>query len=133
MNKIYLERFVYSFIRKSRRERILYELTKPERRYDGISRFCHQAKELLDPSKIVMEGDGMDHGSKLESFVRKNSESCLVLSPDPVLDEQILSLEDALNLAISCTDAVLILGSTFVFVFTEAEKGGRERYLLSES
>ncbi len=41
------QHFVQSFIRKARRERLLYELTTPEKRYDGVNRFCHQAKELL--------------------------------------------------------------------------------------
>ena len=52
--------FVQTFIRKDRRERLLYELTTPGKRYDGISRFCHQAKGLLDPAKIIMEGEDLD-------------------------------------------------------------------------
>lgn len=53
-------RFVQSFIRKNRRERVLFELTTPEKRYDGVSRFCHQAEELLDPTKIAMQGEDLD-------------------------------------------------------------------------
>ena len=30
--------FVQAFIRKDRRDRLLYELTTPEKRYDGVSR-----------------------------------------------------------------------------------------------
>ena len=54
------ERFVKAFIRKSHRERLLYELTTPKKRYAGVSRFCHHAKDLLDPSKILMEGEDLE-------------------------------------------------------------------------
>ena len=47
------QRFVRLFIQKSRKDRLLYELTTPEKRYDGISRFCHQTKELLAASKVL--------------------------------------------------------------------------------
>lgn len=33
--------FVQTFIRRNRRERLLYELTTPKKRMDGVSRFCH--------------------------------------------------------------------------------------------
>ena len=42
------ERFVRSFVVKERQERLLYELTRPKKRYDGLSRFCHTAEQLLD-------------------------------------------------------------------------------------
>ena len=48
--------FVSTFIRKDRRERLLLQLTSPSRRYEGISRFCHQAADLIDPSRILLEG-----------------------------------------------------------------------------
>ncbi|MCR4963504.1 MAG: hypothetical protein K6B40_06480 [Firmicutes bacterium] len=124
--------FVQAFIRKSRRERLLYELTAPKKRYDGISRFCHQAKELLDPAKIIMEGEDMDRRPEFARFVRQHEEVCLLLSPDSFLDGQYLPLAEAVNRAILCPDAVLILGGAFAVVFGEPMKGGRGKFLLSE-
>ena len=124
--------FVQTFIRKNRRERLLYELTTPEKRYDGVSRFCHQARELLDPAKIVMEGEDLNRRSEFERFVRQHNELCFVLSPEFWLDEQFLPLADAVAQAAVSLDAVLILGSTFAVVFGEPMKGGRGKYLLSE-
>lgn len=49
------------------------------------------------------------------------------------MDEQFLPLETAVRMAAMSTDSVLILGSGFAVVFGEAEKGGREKYLLCES
>ncbi len=132
MNYTAEKHFVQKFIIKSRRERLFYELTTPEKRYDGVSRFCHQAKELLAPSLIIMEGDDMDRSPKFACFVRQHNEICCVLSPDYSMDGRLMSLEDAVSKAIICPDAVLILGSTFAVVFGEPMKGGRGKYLLSE-
>ncbi len=125
--------FVQKFIRRSRRERLFFELTTPERRYDGVSRFCHQSKELLDPSKIIMEGDDIDRSPEFVCFMRQHDEICCVLSPDYSLDERFVPLKEAVSKAIICPDAVLILGSTFAIVFSEPMKGGRSKFLLSEN
>ncbi len=125
-------RFVQTFIRKSRRERLLYELTTPGKRYDGVSRSSHPAKELLDPSRIVMEGEDINRRPEFERFVRQHDEICFVLSPDPLLNEQFLPLKDAAEQAVLCPDAVVIMGSSFAVVFGEPMKGGRGKFLLSE-
>ena len=124
--------FVQSFIRKNRRERLLYELTTPEKRYDGVSRFCHQSREFLDPAKILMEGEDLERKPSFERFVLQHDELCFVLSPDFWLDEQFLPLKDAVGQATVCPDAVLSLVSTFAVVFGEPMKGGRGKFLLSE-
>ena len=125
-------RFVQSFIRKNRRERVLFELTTREKRYDGVSRFCHQAEELLDPTKIAMQGEDLDRRPEFDQFIREYTETVFVLSPDSYMDEQFLPLKDAVQKTVMCPDAVLILGSTFAIVFGEPMKGGRGKYLLSE-
>lgn len=122
--------FVKTYIRKNRQERILYELTTPGKRCDGLSRFCHQAGELINPARIGMEGEDLDHRAEFTAFVRKNNEICRMLSPDPSLDQKRLLLEEAVSEAAMGTDAALIIGNGFALVFTEAEKGGRNKYLL---
>ena len=131
MNPV-IEHFVKTFIRKSRRERLLFELTNKENIYAGVSRFCHQAGELLEPSRIILEGKDMDRRPEFLRFVQQHDEVCLLLSPDPSLHGLSLALDDAVQQAESCPDAVLILGSTFTVVYTEPVKGGRDTYLLSE-
>ncbi len=127
------QRFVRLFIQKNRRDRLLHELTTSDKRYDGISRFCHQAKDLLDPAKIVMEGEDLERRPEFECFVRQHDELCYVLSLELAPNGAFLFLRDAINQAIFCFDAVLIIGTTFSIVFGEVEKGGRGKYLLSES
>ena len=125
-------RFVESFIVKNRRERLLYQLTTPEKRYEGVSRFCHRAKDLLDPKKIIMEGEDLERRPEFESFLAAHDELCLVLSPDFYVDEQFLPLKEAVKQALLSFDAVLIMGDGFAVVFGEVMKGGRGKYLLSE-
>ena len=124
--------FVQAFIRKNRRDRLLYELMTPEKRYEGVSRFCHQAKDFLEPSKIIMEGEDINRRPEFEQFVRQHDEICFVLSPDFYMDEQFLPFRDAVDQAIICLDAILIIGSSFAVVFGEPMKGGRGKFLLSE-
>ena len=132
MDYSFEQHFVQAFIRKNRRERLLHELTTPEKRYDGISRFCHQAEDLLDPSGIIMEGEDLDRRPEFERFVQQHDEMCCVLSPAFSAEGQLLPLREAVREAVYSPDAVLILGSTFAVVFGEPMKGGRGKYLLSE-
>ncbi len=131
MNEDYEKHFVRSFVRKNRRERLLYELSKPEKRYDGISRFCHHAGELLDFERTVMSGEDLDRRPEFIRFVNEHDELCMVLSPDPGMDRRTLPAGDAVAQAVMCLDAAVIIGSTFAIVFGEPVKGGRDKYLLS--
>ncbi len=80
-----------------------------------------------------MEGEDLDHRAEFTAFVRKNNEICRMLSPDPSLDQKRLLLEEAVSEAAMGTDAALIIGNGFALVFTEAEKGGRNKYLLYDA
>ena len=125
-------RFVQSFIRKERRERLLYELTNRGKRYDGLSRFCHNAGDLLDPKRIVMEGEDLERRAEFSHFAEEHKGQCLVLSPDIYLYGEHMDLKTAVEEALQNPDAVLILGQGFALVFGEVMKGGRGKYLLSE-
>ena len=127
------ERFVRSFIKKSRRERLLHELTSPKKRYSGISRFCHNSGDLLDPRKIHMEGEGLDRSAEFLNFVRDHKESCFLMSPDSFVDGQWMPFAQAVEQAVLYPDAVIIIGSSYAVVFGEPVKGGRGKYLLIDS
>lgn len=124
------EYFVNHFVKKNRRERLLFELSRPDKRYRGLSRFCHQAKELLDPERILMKGDNLECRDDFQRFMEKYDELCFVMSPDPYIDKVYLSLKEAVIQALSGTDAVIIIGNGFALVISEAMKR-REKYLLS--
>lgn len=123
--------FVGLFVRKGRRERLLYELTNPRKRYDGLSRFCHNAAELLDAKKIALSGEDLERQTAFRGFVEGHDELCRILSPDFSLDGRKAKLSTALSLASACFDAVIILGGSFAVVYGEVMKGGRGKYLLT--
>ena len=126
------ERFVDLFIRKARRERLLHELSTPAKRRDGLGRFCHNAGELLDPAGILLEGEDLERTPAFASFAGSHEGPCLVLSPDLMPYGKTMPLNEAVALAVSCFDAVLILGDSFAVVFGEVSRGGRGKYLLAE-
>ena len=127
------KRFVESFVRKDRRERLLFELSTQAKRYSGVSRFCHQSGELIDKSKVRMQGENLEFRPEFRSFVKEHDEQCYVMSPDYSLDCGYLPLNDAVEAVAIGTEAAVIVGSSFAVVFGEAEKGGREKYLLDMS
>ena len=124
--------FVQTYIKKNRRDRLFFELSAEKRRYDGLSRFCHQAGELLDPVKIIAAGDDLERRPEFLRFVKQHDETCYVISPDHEMDGRTLETKDAVSLAAAFYDAVVIIGSTFAIVFGEPVKGGRDKFLLSE-
>lgn len=124
--------FVNTYIRKDRRERLLYELSTPKKRYEGISRFCHCSKELIDPSKIAMEGDGIDRDRGFTDFLARHNEICLVLSPENCDEDLFLPLKESMDIASLGLDAMVIIGSCFAVVFGEPSKNGRDKFLLTE-
>lgn len=122
--------FIAQFITKSRQDRLLYELSTPKKRNEGIERFCHQADDFLESKKIRIKDSNLEHLPAFLKFVQEHNEPVYVLSPDPLLNEQVLSLTIAVNAAAANSDAVILLGDTFTIVFAEAQKSGRDKYLL---
>lgn len=127
------ERFIKNFIKKRYRERLLFELTTPKKRYAGLDRFCHQASELIDPVKIYLEGDDLERRQEFREFCKKHQGLCSVLSPEFYWEETEVSLDEAVKMATMSLDAFLVLGDGFAIVFGEPVKGGREKYLVVEN
>ena len=127
------ERFIKNFIKKRYRERLLFELTTPKKRYAGLVRFCHQTSELIDPVKIYLEGDDLDRRQEFKDFCKKHQSLCRVLSPEFYWDEIEVPLDEAVDMAVMSLDAFLVLGDGFAIVFGEPVKGGREKYLVVEN
>lgn len=127
------ERFIKNFTKKRYRERLLFELTTPKKRYAGLDRFCHQASELIDPSKVYLEGDDLERRPEFREFCKKHQGLCRVLSPEFYWDEIEVPLDGAVEMAVMSLDAFLVLGDGFAIVFGEPVKGGREKYLVVEN
>ena len=127
------ERFIKNFIKKRYRERLLFEMTTPKKRYAGLDRFCHQASELIDPAKIFLEGDDLERRPEFKEFCKKHQGLCRILSPEFYWEEIEAPLDEAVKMATMSLDAFLVLGDGFAVVFGEPVKGGREKYLVVEN
>ena len=130
MNGSAEERFAANYVRKEKRERLLYELTNPKKRYQGLDRFCHHAAELIDPGKVLLQGDDLERQDAFCRFAAVHPGPCAVLSPDPALDGQTLPFPDAAAQAFMCADASILLGEDFALVTEEAYVGKRAHFLL---
>ena len=126
------ERFVRTYLRRDRQDRLLYELTTPKKRNRGLERFCHRAADLLDPGKIRLQGENMTRSPAFQAVMKERGGSCLLLSPDASLDGLTLPLREALDTAVFWPDAVILVGEGFAVVFGEPEKNGRDQFLLTE-
>lgn len=127
------ERFVRSFVVRERQERLLYELTRPKKRYDGLSRFCHTAELLLDKRRILLSGTDLYRQEAFCSFLARHGGECRILSPDPQLDGAITAdARQAVSLARQSMDAAIILGEHFAVVQSEIMRAGQEKYLLCD-
>ena len=122
--------FVNTYIRRERQERLLFELCSAKKRYRGLDRFCHSAEDLLDMRKVIMRGYGLSDTAEIKRYADKHTGRCVILSPDPALDKLSGTLKEALSVCALGTDAALIVGEGYAYVFTEAERGGRMQYLL---
>ena len=125
-------RFVERFVRESRRERLLHELGDPKKRYRGLSRFCHQARELLEPARIREQGCGAAPRDALARFAAAHDADVCILSLDPWLDGLVLPFPEAVQRLPYAQDAVILLGEGFAAVQGEPEKGGTPLWLLTE-
>ncbi|MBR4456242.1 MAG: hypothetical protein IKS32_08455 [Solobacterium sp.] len=122
--------FIDHFILKSRRDRLMHELSDPKKRFRALDRFAHQTEKLIDPKRIRMQGSTLEAQPAFQAFVTSHDTSVLVCSCDPSIDGMVLALSEGLNAAEYSMEAVLLLGGAFAIIFAEAEKGGREKYLL---
>ena len=122
------QRFIHTFIKKSRQERLLFEFSHPKKRYRALSRFCHNAADLLEPKRIMISGTDLERQEAFLHFVETHSDICLMISPS--MNETELPFPDAVATAFCLTDASIIIGPSYALVCAEPERGGQEKYLL---
>ncbi len=126
-------RFVETFIRADRRDRLAYELAHPKKRYRALDRFCHRAGDLLDPAHIRLQGCGTDRRDALAAFAAAHDVPVTVVSLDPWLDGLTLPFTEAVRRLPAAEDAAILLGAGFAVVQGEPEKGGTPLWLLTEA
>lgn len=130
MNKELERDFIYRFIIKEKRERLLYELSG-KKRMGGISRFCHNAADLIREDTIIRSGDDLFPEEILhisEKYTSKKQAYLIAFHEE--LDQMTCDLQAALDLVLGNGMAAIILLDTVAVIETEQCQGTPYRYLL---
>lgn len=131
MNNNYEKCFVERFIRKDRRERLLYELSNTKKRKDALSRFCHNALEIIDKSKMVYAGEALERND-LKKYIEKyaKGEVCYVMSWVKEFDGKNITTDIALEHINSCGMVVILVFKNMLIIKEEQSVGTANEYIL---
>ena len=130
MNKAIEENFVNSYIVKSKRERLLFELQGKKRR-DGIGRFAHGAESLIDDSKIRLKGQYITKDLR-EIVAAANTGPCYVISWYEELDGKEFNKDDVPDLLFGSGMPSIAVFDNFAIIETEQEQGPAIKYFLQK-
>ena len=123
------QRFVHCFVRREKRERLLFELHGKHRR-EGMGRFCHCAEEMLIKEKVI-ESRPLNI-AQIRPYVEQYApkETCYICAYNKSLDGQRMPAPAALEKALGNGMAALLIFERLAIVETEQENGTPERYVL---
>lgn len=132
MNRDLEEKFVDQFIVKSKRERLWYELSG-KKRTQGISRFCHQAEELIVPNTVIQSGNDL-YAEEIRSVIQRyiSNQQAYILAFQKEIDQLTCDLETALDLVLGNGMAAVILLDDMAVIETEQSSGTPMRYILKK-
>ena len=122
--------FVKRFIKKTKQDRLLFELIGKKRQH-GIERFCHNTEDLIDTERIAYSGNNLFLDEILRIIKQyKVPESCYIIACQKELDKKHVSFEDALGLVLGNGMAAIIICNDFAVIETEQYSGTPFRYIL---
>ena len=124
------EKFLNQFIKKDFRQRLSYELWGKKRRH-GLSRFCHNAKELLIESKIIADGKNISK-KEIQELLPTNCKNrqCYIMAYNESIDGTLCDFEEALRKVLGNGMAAVIIFDEFAVVETEQCFGSAEKMVL---
>lgn len=128
------EYFVNTFIIKSKRERLLYELSNIKKRQDAISRFNHRCIMHIDDRKLVYQGNSIDR-EELLSYIDQYTydKQCYILAYNEIYDQQMFDSESALDAVIGNGMAAIMIWDNLVIIECEQVQGPADKYILVEN
>ncbi len=132
MNKDIEEKFVKKFIDKRYQDRILYELFSSKKRVKALSKFAHNANEILALQTIRKQERklSIDDLNEVSEKILCGKEECYIISDD-CFDGTIQTLEICFSIVLEqpmC--AVVICGTDLVIIKEELSQGAPRKYVL---
>lgn len=131
MNTDIEELFVNKYIVKQKRERILFELRKPSKRIDALSRFCHNYDTYLDERKIVKRGKKITD-KELKEIVEKygNKNKGFMICWDKRYDLMEMTADTAISIIRNDGMCALFISGDVCIISTEQIQGPKEIVIL---
>lgn len=130
MNKELEKDFIDRFVVKEKRDRLLYELSGKKRK-DGVSRFCHNAGDLIRQDTIIRSGNDLFPEEILCLCGKYTSrKQAYLIAFQEELDQVSCDLQAALDRVLGNGMAAIILLDTIAVIETEQGNGIPYRYLL---
>ena len=123
--------FVNRYIIKKRRERILYELSKPSKRIDALSRFCHNYDMYVDERKIVYSGKEVSD-DELKKIIKKysNETEGYMICWNERYDSKDMTLEFAINIMRDDDMCMIFMSGDICIISTEQIQGPKKIVVL---
>lgn len=130
-------RFIRSFVRRERRERVQFELLSGKKRGAFLSRLCHGHDDILDARFLKpIPLPNSDYRDILKYLTHKQAPAtCYAISTIVELDGAFVPLVDALEKAVGFGLPTIIISIPGKLGFFEAEQEGGPplRYFLERA
>lgn len=128
MDKDIEKKFVKDYIKKNRRERIYYELSSKKKRKKAIGRFCHNALDCVDESKIKYYGTNIKMG--MDGVNLNREQVGYLISWDDTIDGKMYKPNEAIENMFTVGMATIVVFSNICIIKTEQEIGMADMLIL---
>ena len=126
-----LEKFVSNFIIKSKRDRMLFELTNSKKRSAFTNRLNHEVTDIFEVNKLRLLTKSTDIAVIRNMLSIKESDLCYVICHDENFDDTIVNFNTTLNtLHRNGSGFVLIkISSGNIYIECEQVQGPADQYV----
>lgn len=123
--------FVDRYVVKKMRKRILYELSKPSKRLEALSRFCHNYDSYIDERNIILKGKGITD-EKLKEIVKEYGEGNegYVICWNSQYDSTVLKTDIAIPIMRDEDMCMIFTSGDICIISTEQTQGSKEIVVL---
>ena len=122
------KQFVKDYIKKNKRERIYYELSSKKKRKKAIGRFCHNALDCVDESKIKYYGTDIKIG--VDGLILNREKVGYLISWDDTIDGKMYKPNEAIEKMFNVGMATIVIFSNCCIIKTEQEFGMADMLIL---
>ncbi len=117
------------FVNKRMRERLSFELSRPDKRLRGIARFSHRIENLIQADAVLACGKQLTADTIIE-LVKDRDENCLILSDDSPPDGELLPFCQAVETCWFLLGTRILLCGRYAVVMQEQESAASNKIVL---